>query len=108
MQEVKDVDFRLEAEDTLLTETIEIGKEDESSNPVEGAQFGLYAGREIRNADGEILFRKGERIMEAQSESTGKKKETTDAASTADTEHTGTGRKKRCRKISSINQVLQL
>ena len=27
-QEVKDVDFRLEAEDTLLTQTIEIGKED--------------------------------------------------------------------------------
>lgn len=70
-QEVKDVDFRLEAEDTLLTQTIEIGKEDESGTPVEGALFGMYAGREIRNADGEILFRKGERIMEAQSESTG-------------------------------------
>lgn len=70
-QEVKDIDFRLETEDILLTQTIEIGKEDENSNPVEGAVFGLYAGREIRNADGEILFRKGERIMEAQSECTG-------------------------------------
>lgn len=70
-QEMKDIDFRLETEDTLLTQTIEIGKEDENGNPVEGALFGLYAGREIRNADGDILFRKGELIMEAQSDCTG-------------------------------------
>lgn len=66
----EDVEVNLDVEDTLITHTIRIAKEDESGNPVAGATFGLYAAKDIIAKNGNVLFRVNELIAMAKSELT--------------------------------------
>lgn len=67
----EDVEVNLEVEDTLMTHTIRIAKEDQDGNPVVGAVFGLYASKDIIDKNGKVLFKANELIAKAKSELTG-------------------------------------
>ncbi|MGN1165765.1 MAG: SpaA isopeptide-forming pilin-related protein [Lachnospiraceae bacterium] len=66
--EVKDIQYGLELTDELKTYVIRLKKIDTDQNPVEGAEFTLYAATTIVNAKGEVLFKKGDEIATAVSE----------------------------------------
>ncbi len=57
---------QLALSDTPITVSIEVYKEDGSGNAVAGAVFTLYANCDIKNADGEVIIKAGEAIMESE------------------------------------------
>lgn len=63
-----DVDYQLNLSDALQTFQIRFYKTDEKKNPLEGAEFGLYADTEIVNDKGEVLFHAGDLVSKATSE----------------------------------------
>lgn len=70
-KEVEDIKKQYDLEDELKTYSIRLRKADGEGTPVEGATFGLYALTEIVDKDGNTLFKKGDLISTAVSDTEG-------------------------------------